>query len=512
MRMQLSISRLAVTLIVLLIAVTLITSATGVYMLQSQYQSLGAHHDAQAADTARNAALSIRNQLRFYQGILQQISASPEIANLFDFGEQFEMVAWANNLAGVLPGTIGAALASEHGAVFGDPMAQRVGPACQVDLRNFSAGKVVEYPPLHTDVVGLEHFDLLTRVVTADGETSGTLFVSFHLNVIQELLLQMRGDHDQFRLETSDGRNHLTVGEPLADTDVDTFRVKVPDTTWQLVLRRPMPANDNALLTLVLADLLILAASALIVVVLIRAALGGFQRDMARVHDALTAVLDGLYRPSPAPTSIRETAILLPDIERLALRLQEQREELREQSLSDPLTGVYNRRYFDLMLRHLHEQSRRQTPATLAIIDLNDFKAVNDAFGHQAGDRVLQHLGRFLRARVRSTDIVARLGGDEFALLLTQMPLEVSGAWLDALVRDFDRQIDERMDERNAFCRLSIGAAAVDAAQYPSADAAFEAADRAMYSVKPRDGNSASRFAVAAAHVDQAERFTAPAP
>ena len=495
--MQLSIGKLAVILIALLIAVTLVTTGIGVFALQDNYRSMESRHEAEAHDTVRNAAVSIRNQIRFYQGILQLISSKPDVANLLEFGDDGEMTAWSQSMRRLLPGTLGAALANEHGHVHGDPLSQRVGPSCLSDMQQISIGAPINYPPLHDDVPGLEHFDLLTSIRSPDGASSGTVFVSFRLGIIEEQLQNMSIDGDVFQLLDNSGKARLTIGDEDSGAQAKSYRMRVPDSSWELVLNRPVPIDPSAFTLLVGADAVILVASGLLIVFLIRTTLSGFEKDMSRVHAALSDVIAGNYRPSDEPTAVRETGILLPDIEKLALRLQDQKKELRHQSLSDPLTGVFNRRYFDLMLAHLHEQSRRQQPALLVIIDLNDFKHVNDEFGHQAGDQVLQRIAGFLRAHVRATDIVARLGGDEFALILTNMSDNTVDDWLTALIHDYDHLQLEAGDNAVVFCHVSVGAAPIDANVYAGPADAFDAADRAMYSIKQRPKLRRSRYAVA---------------
>lgn len=496
--MQLSISKLATILIALLIAVTIITTGIGLTTLRDDYRSLQSRQDSEAHDAVRNAALSIRNQILFYQGMLQRISTQPEVANLIEFGSTEEMSLWSDRLRRLLPGTLGAALASADGLVFGDPVTQRIGPACVADMKQLHKGLPISFPPLHTDVAGLEHFDLLTHVLGPSGEPLGTVFVSFRLTIIEELLQAMSARGDRFELTDSKGNVKLSTGPRRAANGASAYRVKIPDTSWRLVLYRDVPVGNDSLSSLIGADALILALFGLLIVFLVRGTLAGFKRDMARVHKAMSDVLEGHYRPSDEPTAVKETGILLPDIERLAVRLQDQRDELRHQSLSDALTEVFNRRYFDMMLAHLFEQSHRQQAAFLVIIDLNDFKRVNDEHGHPAGDLVLQDTARFLRDKVRATDIVARLGGDEFALILTHMARNTLDEWIQTLLADYDRRAIETAHGDHIHCRLSIGIAGIDAVTYKDAQAVFHAADRAMYEVKQQDGPH-SRYAFAEA-------------
>ncbi len=93
--------------------------------------------------------------------------------------------------------------------------------------------------------------------------------------------------------------------------------------------------------------------------------------------------------------------------------------EMARQARTDPLTGLLNRRAFlDEIARRIDRQDREGTPSTLIFADLDHFKQVNDAQGHEAGDACLCIVAALLRATVRPTDLVARLGGDEFALWL----------------------------------------------------------------------------------------------
>ncbi len=96
-------------------------------------------------------------------------------------------------------------------------------------------------------------------------------------------------------------------------------------------------------------------------------------------------------------------------------------EALKHAGLTDALTGVNNRRFFDQRLREEVERAERDnTPLCLLFIDIDNFKQVNDQYGHTAGDQVLHTTASLIRKQIRTVDIVARFGGEEFAVLLTQ--------------------------------------------------------------------------------------------
>jgi diguanylate cyclase (GGDEF)-like protein len=102
-------------------------------------------------------------------------------------------------------------------------------------------------------------------------------------------------------------------------------------------------------------------------------------------------------------------------------QMRNQADEMEQLALTDPLTDLSNRRHLLNRLEHEFSRSRRYHRAlTLIFIDLDEFKAVNDRFGHMVGDDVLKGIAQSLRASIRSTDLLARVGGDEFAVLLPE--------------------------------------------------------------------------------------------
>ena len=101
-------------------------------------------------------------------------------------------------------------------------------------------------------------------------------------------------------------------------------------------------------------------------------------------------------------------------------RLETAQEELMQAAITDPLTGCHNRRFLEqVMDRELQRHMRFNLPLSLLFVDIDRFKAVNDTLGHEAGDRVLQYVARFLKRHIREADYIFRWGGDEFLVLIT---------------------------------------------------------------------------------------------
>ncbi|QQS55272.1 MAG: GGDEF domain-containing protein [Candidatus Competibacteraceae bacterium] len=174
--------------------------------------------------------------------------------------------------------------------------------------------------------------------------------------------------------------------------------------------------------------------------------------------------------------------------------LAELREHLtNEQRLArmDALTGVFNSRAFTEQLEYNLGLARRNgSTLTLAYIDLDDFKRINDRHGHGEGDRLLRVVGQTLRRGTRRTDRVARLGGDEFALLL---PDTDAGGAVEVIGKA-RHLLRESLDAAGFPVTCSVGAVTFQQAP-SSADEAVKAADHLMYQVKSQ-GKDAVAFGV----------------
>jgi diguanylate cyclase (GGDEF)-like protein len=144
---------------------------------------------------------------------------------------------------------------------------------------------------------------------------------------------------------------------------------------------------------------------------------------------------------------------------------------------TDGLTGCLNHRAFHEHLRvEIDRAVRSRRPLSLVVVDIDDFKSVNDTYGHPVGDEALVAVAAALRSELRSADVVGRVGGDEFGVILSDTALD--GAETHA--RRITRTLERRPAPRVA---VSIGMAALDAA-HPDAAQLLRDADRALYHVK----------------------------
>lgn len=166
-------------------------------------------------------------------------------------------------------------------------------------------------------------------------------------------------------------------------------------------------------------------------------------------------------------------------------RLRKQIEKLEKIAVEDELTGLLNRRGFSNSLNSAIPYAHRYSAsACLLFIDLNEFKPINDTYGHKVGDFVLKTAGKRLRAQVRQSDVVARLGGDEFAILLWHVNKETAqnrgGKILDGLCNPLVR-ISKQID---IHIKASAGVTLLE--ENDTAETFLERADQAMYKAKRR--------------------------
>jgi diguanylate cyclase (GGDEF)-like protein len=168
-------------------------------------------------------------------------------------------------------------------------------------------------------------------------------------------------------------------------------------------------------------------------------------------------------------------------------------QELQRQASQDPLTGLKNRRRFEEDLRTEMARNRRDGgEAALLMLDIDNFKQVNDTLGHPVGDRVIAEIAGVLRARMRVTDVVARLGGDEFAIVLPNCDAAEARSVAEAIAT----AIREHAPREEGAPRLtaSVGIAMFGADPRLSTESLEEEADAALYEAK-RAGRDAVRFA-----------------
>lgn len=160
------------------------------------------------------------------------------------------------------------------------------------------------------------------------------------------------------------------------------------------------------------------------------------------------------------------------------------RETLKNQSIRDPQTGLFNRRYMeDSLVRELSRAERLDKTVVVVMVDIDYFKRLNDTFGHTAADAVLREWSELLKAKFRGSDIVCRYGGEEFVIILPDISVEDARQRLENLRNDLARMVVREEGQTIQAVTVSMGVAYFPVHGH-SSQTLLHAADQALYRAK----------------------------
>ena len=175
--------------------------------------------------------------------------------------------------------------------------------------------------------------------------------------------------------------------------------------------------------------------------------------------------------------------------------------DLQTEALTDPLTGLHNRRGFEFTLSKLCEEGSDGLPsAALLLMDIDRFKSINDTYGHLVGDRVIVATAKVLKDAVKGRDVVARFGGDEFMVLLPDTPGHGALALAEQIRSAFGKLRIRRSGSEEVIVQISMSIGVVTLLAGKSVEQAIDSADKALYQAK-NEGRNCVRIAANAAAV-----------
>lgn len=165
------------------------------------------------------------------------------------------------------------------------------------------------------------------------------------------------------------------------------------------------------------------------------------------------------------------------------------RQSLKEQSIRDSTTGLFNRRYLEESLeQEIQRAERHQQSLGMIMLDVDHFKKFNDSFGHDAGDIVLRELGKFLKSVIRGSDIACRYGGEEFLLLLPETSLEMTQRRAEEICKGTKELVIEHRNQALGMITVSLGVASFPRNGH-TVESLVRASDIALYKAKRQGRN-----------------------
>ncbi len=405
-------------------------------------------------------------------------------------------------------------------------------------LDDVEAGRIVLGEPYWSESLGRAGMALGIPVTSPDGRFLGALAASVNFSTVQTILRSfVRSEHGDVYLTTNDGRIILSAQESSAGLmaerldsatrsamQADTAELvsypgrageqvvgtwaPIPGLPWATVAElqaadafKPIARLRNVTLAIVFGLVLTIGLIAYRLGLLIT-------RPLDRLTTAAGTVAKGDLSVSLSDAGSGEVGYLTDVFVYMVQRLREGRDELSEAhdelkktneelerlSITDSLTGLYNRRY---LMRTLEAEVRRagRTKHAFAVLmtDVDHFKSFNDTYGHQAGDEVLARVAGVLQATVREVDCAARYGGEEFSVMLPETGLQ--GA-TEVAERVRVGVAEEPFVFRGKTVRVTLS---IGVSEFPTdgetSEALIEAADRALYQAKRKGRNRVVRAA-----------------
>ena len=300
------------------------------------------------------------------------------------------------------------------------------------------------------------------------------------------------GEGYGFALPDEDATPRVSNYVTRAGDHVVGSAVRFPRFGWAIVVEEQYDAAFAPVFRLIRRVLLWnLGIVALFALVALRIAIS-IVRPLKALSVGAERIAQGETRVEiPDPGGVDEIALLTRTFNQMTDRLYKHQRELQRQneklellSITDELTRVYNHRYFhDQLPLEIKRARRSEILLALVMIDIDDFKKLNDTFGHAAGDEALRGVAEVMFAQIRDTDVLARYGGEEFALLTLQA--DVGGAYIVAeKIRSAVAALPVTIDTRRGSTEISVSVSVGVSVYKGDAKRLFNEADRALYAAK----------------------------
>jgi diguanylate cyclase (GGDEF)-like protein len=482
---SLSVKFLAYASAVVIIALFLAVTAANLILAKSYYQGSEKNGISQRlADKAE----AIEAQLSFFQQIVNHVAVQPTTQDILEYKDVTSAQAWALQMRRFVPQAMGVALLTDNGTILGVPAEQPLSPQSLTDLAKLSQKESVSQPPVHRSSPATTHYDLVAPVLDEADNHMGMLFVSFGLDTLQPLINNSTNSEQELVLRDGQGNVIARHSRLQNNNKTQQGKMRVGNTDWELSLTedasRSLPSFLSLSIFNVSAFLLIVGTIAFIV----RYAMCSLNTDFGQLKSLLTNLAEGetVDAENMATPQLRETAEILPSISHIQRDLDKKQQLLESHQLSDEVTGLPNRRQFNLDFARAYDFARRGTPVCVTLLRLQGLDKLN---ARQA-EQVSKLLAKTLKAQARKVDHIARLEADQFALLMFGMSAEGATPCLQRLQQGFQQQQAQHPAiSQGQECQLSCGYTLIHAHRDNNAAEVLKRAATALDDAEDADGD-----------------------
>lgn len=429
-------------------------------------------------------AQGISHTVGFYHEVVRQLSVQGSVKNIVMFSGYQAAHDWAVITQKLLPESIGLALFDEEGNVLGNPAELSLGSMCLADMKALLSGKQVADPAVHTETAGMEHFDV-TENIMEDGEVVGVIFASFSLRTMQHDLDRMVSEGEQLSIISNTGQLIAQSGMIGNNSYEIKERFPISGTDWYLQAIVDEQNLQGVLITHAIIGIVLLVSISTVFYYFSGRLVRIFSDDFDAVLKLLKLVRDNKKAGTEIRSRLLETKDVVQEIRNIAEDISGYQQLLIDYSVTDDLTGLFNRRAFYQEMIRFMDLSGRDVDMVVVTLDLDHMKQINDSLGHETGDNLLVQFAHVLRARTRETDYCARVGGDEFWVVLVKCTEDQVASWYQDLVKDFQaRQRDVLgLSSVDMHCGVSAGYTVIKKDEQETKNV-LKRADEALYRAK----------------------------
>lgn len=440
------------------------------------------HYQGSNTDLPQNltdTATAIETQLSLFNKIIKNVSSQPSTQDILEYQDEAGAQAWALQMRRFLPQALGVTLLSPNGKVMGDPPGQRLTPQCLTDMSKLNQRETTKTPAVHTDSSGKTHFDLTTHIFDEAENPIGMLFISFGMDSLMPLLRQEKDAVGYFNLLDGYGsvfNPQKNVSDHSTDTTVN--KINITGTDWQLSLTEPTSELRPSFMILAIFNGVALLLTVGIIGFLIRYSMRSMTTDFEQVKSLLNSLAEGQPLEEELSTpQLRETAEVFPAITHINRSIDKKQQLLEHHELSDQLTGLSNRRQFNIEFARAYDFARRGTPVSVVIMRISGLEKLNQSQAYQ----VIKVLGKALEEHARKVDHPARLDYGEFALLMFGTSPEGTTPCLERICRSFRKHQNEHpVIPKDNVCTLNCGYTRIHAHRDKNAAQVLKRAETAV--------------------------------